>query len=477
MRAWARRTAQLHDELAGIAEDDPRWWLLASGAAAAEGWSRGREYIISDAEPASDTFIGYRAGMLIDPVGDAIARACAARTALRELDGQLPEQPVAVTVRRTDKGAAAAVTERSSLETAAFVVGDRCLVGALDDPSLSKQIAHLVAGGRPPGARGLGAGPAPFVCVSIGEDPIGVARHGHRRAWTAHGGPWLGLGRTGELATVSTTHMVVDGYGHARVAGRIAQLAGAGSGPPGAAGLPPVIGATALAIVPEAVLLPALAPVVDALPLGVAWRELRAPAPRVLPLAYALGRMLHRLAGVRDARFSPTFQIPVAPGRRDDPERRKRRIVPAAVSVRFADGKPEPYAVFEARTREALLREASGRGLIARLMAAASAAPAPLAWKRKGISPVRPRWLDKIAQVLGGRACLSRIGVDAPVPPSCAVSSPPLLATANDPFGSCVVTIIDDGERSAITACGSGLAGNDHAARAFLDELLQLTLS
>lgn len=471
MRAWAQRMAQLHDELAAIADDDPRWWLLAGGAAAAEGWRGGREYIISDAEPASDTFIGYRAGLPIDPVGDAIARARAARTALRELDGQLPDQPVAVTVRRTEMGAAAAVTERSSLETAAFVVGDRCLVGALDDPSLANQIAHLVAGGNPPGDW---RGASPFVCVSIGDDPIGVARHGHRRAWTAHGGPWLGLGRTGDLATVSTTHMVVDGYGHARVAGRIAQLAGSGSG--AAAGMPPVIGATALAIVPDTVMLPALAPVVGALPLGVAWRELRSPAPRVLPLAYALGRMLHRLAGKRDARFSPTFQIPVAPGRRDDPERRRRRIVPAAVSVRFADGQPEPYAAFAARTREALAREASGRGLIARLMAAASAAPAPLAWKRKGISPVRPRWLDKIAQVLGGRACLSRIGVDAPVPPACAVSSPPLLATANDPFGSCVVTIIDDGERSAITACGSGLGGNDHAARAFLDELLQLTI-
>jgi len=474
MRAWARRTAELHDELAAIADDDPRWWLLAGGAAVAEGRRGGREYIISDAEPASDTFIGYRAGAPIDPVGDAIARARAARTALRELDGQLPDQPVAVTVRRTDTGAAAAVTERNSLETAAFVVGDRCLVGALDDPSLGNQIAQLVGGFSPTGAR---RGAAPFVCVSVGEDPIGVARHGHRRAWTAHGGPWLGLGRTGELATVSTTHMVVDGYGHARVAGRIAQLAGATSGPTGAVGRPPVIGATALAIVPETVMLPALAPVVGALPLGVAWRELRSPAPRVLPLAYALGRILHRLAGKRDARFSPTFQVPVAPGRRDDPERRKRRIVPAAVSVRFADGKPEPYAVFEARTREALLREASGRGLIARLMAAASAAPAPLAWKRKSISPVRPRWLEKLALVLGGRACLSRIGVDAPVPAACAVSSPPLLATANDPFGSCVVTIIDDGERSAITACGSGLAGNDHAASAFLDELLQLTAS
>ena len=464
MRAWARRTAELHGELAAIADDDPRWWLLAGGAAAAEPMRARTGYMISDAEPASDTFIGYRAAPPGDAVADAIGRARAARTALRELDGALPEQPLAVTVRRASAHAAAA-TERSTLDAAAFAAGGRCLVAALDDATLPAQLAALLAG-HPP-RPWLGA--PPFVCVSLGDDPIGSVRHGHRRAWTADGGPWLGLGRTGELATVSTTHMVVDGYGHARITGRIAELA---ASRPAAL---PVFGATALAIAPQAVTLPALAPIAGAIPLGVAWRELAMPAPRALPLAYALGRILHRLAGVRDARFSPTFQIPIAPGHRDDPERRKRRVVWAAASVRFDGGEPEPFEVFADRARAALAREASGRGLLSRLAAAASAAPAPLAWKRKSISPVRPRWLDRIAKVIGGRACLSRIGVDAPVPPACAVSSPPCLATGTDPFGSAVITVIDDGERAAITACGSGLAGTDRAAAALLDELLHLT--
>jgi hypothetical protein len=79
-----------------------------------------------------------------------------------------------------------------------------------------------------------------------------------------------------------------------------------------------------------------------------------------------------------------------------------------------------------------------------------------------------------IAEVIGGRACLSRIHVDASVPPLCAVSSPARLATPADPFGGCVITVLDDGTQTSITACGSGLAGTTADANAFLDELLAI---
>jgi hypothetical protein len=52
------------------------------------------------------------------------------------------------------------------------------------------------------------------------------------------------------------------------------------------------------------------------------------------------------------------------------------------------------------------------------------------------------------------------------------VSSPARLAAAADPLGGCVITVIDDGDRAAITACGSGLAGTPAAAADLLDELL-----
>ena len=99
---------------------------------------------------------------------------------------------------------------------------------------------------------------------------------------------------------------------------------------------------------------------------------------------------------------------------------------------------------------------------------------APLAWKRKSIGATRARWLDRFAEVIGGRACLSKITVDAPLPPSCAVSSPARLATPDDPLGGCVLTILEDARHSAITACGSGLAGTPAAANELLDELLAL---
>jgi hypothetical protein len=492
MRAWARRTSELHDELAAIAEPDVRWWLVAGGAAATELRAPRAAYVISDAEPGADTFIGYRAPRPTDPFLDAIARAKAARQALRELDGSFPEQPLAVTVDRS----AAAVIAPSALDVAAFAIGDRVFAHRLDDPQLADKLRR-----GEPSPSGLSV---PFVCVSIGVDPIEVARHAHRRAWSDRGGPWLGLGRAArqpptvdidrqpadigrqldfadirasrpdnELATVSTCHFVVDGYGHARLAARIAELTREVPDAYGASQAHGSNGHASNQHGSNGQALPRLGPVAGAIPLGVAWRELPYPPPRAIPMAYALGRVLHHRSGMNgDARFSPTFQIPVAPGDRADTTRWRRRVVPALASVRFDEtGQPEPFDVFEARVRDAIAREAQGRGLCSRLLAAARAAPAPLAWKRKSASPSRPKWLDRFADVIGGRGCLSRIHVDAAMPAACAVSSPARLATDDDLLGGCVITVLDDGTRAALTVCGSGRLGE---AEAVLDELVAL---
>ena len=453
MRAWARRTAELQHELAAIAEIDPRWWLLAGGVAFAETRAPPEIYLACGAEPDADTFMGYRATRPRDPVVDAIHRAMAARTALRELDGSLPDQPLSVAIDH----ASDAETRPSKLDVAAFAVGDRCLTAPLDDPALASRLAAVLRGAQPPRWRGA----TPFVCVSIGDEPIETARHGHRRAWTESGGPWLGLGRAGDLAVVSTCHLIIDGYGHASIAARIAGLA-----QEAARSAAPANGHVAL---------PALGPVSGAVPLAVTWRELPQPTPRVIPLAYELGRILHRHAGRRDARFSPTIQIPVARGRPDDPQRLRRRIVSATTSVRFTDGVPEPFAAFEARVREVFAREAAATGLVSRLLAAARALPVPLSLKRRSISARRPHWLEGIAALIGGRALLSRIAMDTPVPALCAVSSPSRLATAADPIGGCVITIVDGGRHGAITVGGSGFAGTSAKASAFLDELLATT--
>jgi hypothetical protein len=396
--------------------------------------------------------MGYRATRPRDPAADAIRRAKAARTALRELDGTLPDQPLAVTIAH----ASGADPRPSMLDVAAFAVGDRCLAAPLDDPALATQLAAVLRGAAPPRWHGA----TPFVCVSLGDEPIETARHGHRRAWTERGGPWLGLGRAGDLAIVSTCHLIIDGYGHARIASRIAAL---------------VDGAARTRAANGHVALPRLGAVPGAVPLAVTWRELPRPTPRVIPLAYELGRILHRHAGRRDARFSPTIQIPVARGSLDDPMRLRRRIVSATTSVRFTDGVPEPFAAFDARVRDVFAREAAASGLVSRLLAAARALPAPVSWKRRSISAVRPHWFENVAAVIGGRALLSRIAMDAPVPAMCAVSSPSRLATEADPIGGCVITIVDDGSHGAITVGGSGFAGTSDRASAFLDELLATT--
>lgn len=441
MTRWARLTTELHNELRAIADlaaIDPRWWILAGGAALP--WSRVGAYVISDAEPASDTFIGRPMPAPANPIGDAIARAHAARAAIEALDGQLPDQPLAVTVRRCSFGA---FTEPSSLDHAAFAIGDRCYVAALlADPTAEHLLAQdLAAVTANPDAetkrlRPLGED-IPFVCITLGDEPLETARHGHRRAWqTANdiaSGPWLGLSRSNGMEVVSTSHMVVDGYGHGQIASRIrnrvsVSVSVSGSSPP-----------------------PAVVPP-EAIALRIAYRDL-STVPTALELAYKLGVALHRLAGKPEARFSPTFQIPIAPGARTDPDRFKRRVVPAIASVRFDHGTPEPFAQFAARTRELLSREASGTGVSAHLLAAARGVPASLAWKRRAVGPARPRWLESMANLIGGRGCVSKITGE----PAVAVSSPSRLATETDPLGSCVVTVVASDDRAVITVASSGI--------------------
>ncbi len=453
--------------------------------------SPGDHYLASDAEPGSDTFMGVTIGRAANSlIADAIAHAHAARAAIRDLDGDLPTQPLAVTLRR--RGDAGASVETSGLGAVAFAIGDHAwwceLRSAIDDERelATELVAALEALARhrsPPSGTGRlqprGRGATPFVTISIGDEPSALARHGHRRGWTTadtaggERGPWFGLSRIGELAIVSTCHLAIDGYGHAALTALIGQHARE-------------LAPRAAAIVPDHPAdAPPLALVDGGIALGIACRSIEIPSPRAIPLAYALGQLLHRVAGVPSARLSPAFQIPVArlpPAHRDaaigrDPiverARRRRRVVPAIASLRFAHGSPEPYDVFARRVRATLQREAEGRGMISRLLAAARVAPAPLAWKRLALSPVRPRWLDRFADKLGGRACLSRICIEMPAPIACAVSAPGRIATPDDRFGGCVITIVDDGQQASITACGSGLAGTHRDAEDVISELLE----
>ncbi len=471
MRAWLRRTVELHEELSAIAEVDPRWWLLAAGSALAEPYGTKTVYLACDAEPDADTMMLFRTPPAQPVVADAIARANAARIALRELDGTLPGQPLAVTLTRSRHGA----TVPNALEVAAFAVGSHCLIAQLSDPTLPQQLAAVLAGVAPAHSPATWMGAMPFVTISLGDEALPTARHGHRRAWIREGrpildrtskrlnaGPWLGLGRSGAWTVVSTCHLVVDGYGHARLTARIAELLAA------AAPAVPSPHGSSTSIVD----LPTLAAVDHAVPLVIVWREFASPTPRLVPLAYRLGILLHQRLGQPNARFSPTIQIPVARGHKHDPLRLRRRIVSATTSVRFDRGEPEPFAAFEARVRAVFEREAAGHGLVSRLLAAAAAVPVPVSWKRQSIGARRPAWLESFAEIIGGRALLSRLALDFPAPAMAAVSSASRLASDADPFGGCVITLLEDGTRGMITLAGTGFVGEPAHAMAMLDELL-----
>src|SRR5262249_57209971 len=86
--------------------------------------------------------------------------------------------------------------------------------------------------------------------------------------------------------------------------------------------------------------------------------------------------------------FSPTFQIPIAPGGWDDPERRRRRVLFALASLRLVDDeRPEPFDAFARRLEAIAAREAEGKGVLTRILRATTQAPLPARLRRRPLPP------------------------------------------------------------------------------------------
>jgi hypothetical protein len=466
----------LIDEVAPVAWSDPRWWVLVATAAAAETRRAPPAYLLSDAGADADTLMAWPAPAPRGPaaaIAEAIALARAASSAVGELDGTLEDQPLAGTIALAAGGARFAP---GAIDAVAFAVGARVAVAPLaaTDAALAGALAALARGELIAPLVPLAARAA-FACVAVGDDAWPTARHGHRRAWTAAGGPWLGLARTGDHLLASTSHYAIDGFGHgllaARVAGAIAR-------------------APAVAAAGHAPALPPLAAVAGVAPLAVASRAWPAPVsapataqpeppddgttrgtsvPRAVDLAYRFGVILGDELGVRGA-MTPTIQIPLAPGDRADPARVRRRVIPALVSVRWTSAGPEPATTFAERAGRAIAREAARAGLASRVYAAGRALPLPLHWKRRVAADGRPALFAPLHDVIAGRGCVSVIALppDANAPPLCAVSAP----ARRDPIGSTVITVVGDAAGAAtITVTGTGRWGTDAACAALLDRL------
>ncbi len=467
-----RELRALVDEVAVVDWRDPAWWAVIGGTALIEALTRRAAraaYLSSDGQPDFDTFMGWPAPSsrgLAGAIADAIADAAAASRAIAELDGSLPGQPLAVTVRAGDR---ASTVEPVDPGWVRFAIAGQVIAARVSDrPDALSELARTLAR-----TAGSGAGHAPDVrptaiAAVIGDHDAAVARHLHRRTWGAGGGPWLGLGRAGGLAVASTCHLVVDGFGHALIAGRIA----AARERDGA--LRAALRRAAAEIAGDAPV-PALPALAAAQPLGIAWRALPPPLPRFPALAHALGCELHDEAGDPSAPMSPVIQVPVAPGRRDDPDRWRRRVVHTLLSVRFDRGRAEPVDRFARRVSATIAREVDGRGLLSRLVAAAAAVPLPLAIKRRRLVGARGARLRGPVEVLAGRSSLSLLrGVPAGL---VAVSAPGRVLDPGDPRSTSVITIVEGDRGGAIvTVSGSGLAGTAAGAEALLDRWLARAL-
>jgi hypothetical protein len=465
IRRW-RELHALAEEVGVVDRRDPAWWFVLGGSALLEAIAQATDadapYVASDGEPHGDTFMGWPAAAprdLAGAIGAMVADAAAASRAIVELDGTLPEQPLAVAIR----AGGGARTEAVDPANARFAIGGKRFAarvsGGPDElAAVARAIARQVRDGG-------GGEPVPAAIGAVaGEHEVAIARHLHRRAWTDGSGPWLGLGWAPQLAVASTCHLVVDGYGHALLASRIAQ---ARHDMPLRAHL-----AAAAAEIIGTSPIPRPPPLAGTEPLGVAWARLPHPLPRFAEMVHALGRVLHDEAGARGP-FSPVIQVPVARGAKDDPLRWRRRVVYALLSVRFPDNIAEPVDAFAERARATIAREVDGGGLLTRLVGATAAIPIPMALKRRRVAGARdPRWNGPL-ELLAGRASFSLIrfqpGDAPPPPPLVAVSAPGLVLPSDENRSTSVLTLVADAHGTTATLCGTGLAGTHAGAQ----ELLQ----
>jgi hypothetical protein len=476
---WTRvaELRRLVEEVAVVDWNDRGWWALMAAAAAAETLAalRPREVdaaLIHDGTSLGDTMMAWAAlppRNLAEAIADAITDARAAVHAITELDGELIDQPLRMTVQLHRDSAELLAADPARVR---FAVAGRWLDARVADDrgsalALARDLARLAT--VPPRANGRHeqALPAAIAAV-IGNCDPSVARHLHRHTWNDQGGPWLGLGRSGVLAVASTCHRVVDGYGHALIATRVAAARAADPG------LHAELVRAAGELVGDAPV-PPLPSLADEVPLGLAWCRLGGPLPRFARLAHGLGHALWDEVGDRRAPISPVLQVPVVPGPADDPQRLRRRVMYTLLSVRFQGGHAEPVAAFAERAAAAIAREREGHGLLSRLLGATAAIPLPVMAKRRGIVGTRAEWLSGPIDVLAGWSSLSKLrlgpGVDQ-APSLVAVSSPARLLPAGDPRSTTSVTVVQDAAGATVTVAGTGRAGTAQGAREILDAFL-----
>jgi hypothetical protein len=489
---WRGLREQL-DELTDVDWRDPSWWGFAGGALALRiladrGAQRDRDrdrhlYLAANGGPRSDNYMGRDAKPPDDAahaIAQAVTRGTAALETLAALDGTLPDQPLRVAL--ADE---AGWLRRRAVDgidrRVAFVLPSGCYTGELTpdtEAAVATALGAILAGrdAAPVALRRIdpeSREPTPAaVAVAVGIHAVHLIQHAHRRAWTAGGGPWLGVGDAPPIEAVTTCHVVVDGYGHARVTSEIFDRV---RRDPGA-----LIAAARLGLGGVPAPVPRLPAPAGAAPLSFAGRALSADIGGFPEQSYAFGRALERTfrahlpdAARKQASHSPTFQVPVAPGDPGDAERRKRRVVHALVALQMSRGAFEPFADYRARLRPLLTRELAADGLLPQLSLGIARSPLPLR-VRRWLLQSRHRTHKRMPpyEVITGRGRFSSMRFprgERPAAPLYAVSSPTLLVTPDDPLGAVVLSLIHHNDGVTATAAGTGVVGTDDTAAAFLD--------
>jgi hypothetical protein len=490
---------RLGDQLTEIDVDwrHPSWWAAVGAYLALEyvpfadrsDHERVHEYLSANGTPRADNFMGTESDPptdLAEAIATAVIRARAAADMVAALDGTLPDQPLSRTLAWEDGWLMR--TSVDDIRRVAFVTARGAFSAHVDrdgasDGAIASALGSVIADGpgiRPPAVLTAidptAEAPTPAaIAVAIGTHPLPICSHIHRRAWTRGGGPWMGVGDAPPLEVVTTCHVVVDGYGHALLTdGVLTRCRARASDVRGLATAAQLgIGAAHRPITP-------VTSMVAAEPVGLARCFLGEGVGRFAEQAYAFGRAIERRHSdglpTHGRRATPTFQVPVAPGRADDPERRRNRVVHGLMSVRRRDGDFESLDEFAARIPAFLVREMSESGLVTTLQRNAASLPLPRSWRFRLLQSRHEssRYLKPYAAITGrGRMSSMRFPADErPSAPLYAVSSPTVIATPADPLGAVVLTMIHHDAGCTVTSSTTGQDG-DRGAQRFLDEWLE----
>jgi len=459
----------LFEEITEVDWQRPEWRLVVSYLAASEVLGR-RAFSPEAAVDAyvsalganstemADTFMAAAASpppsVLEARIARAVRRARAVVDTLDALGGVSDDQRLARILTRR-RGWLVPERLAAGEASVAFIVGRRALIAQLDSGRgtdwLERALLDEARGRRSELSVVDETSPlATRAAVAIAIDPVEpeAARSFHRRAWTRGGGPWMGVADCAPFAVVSTSHVAVDGYVHAKVVDRVLEQVDrvVAFGAPRTFALSSERAAS------------------------VGFAACRVPrVPRFAAALHAFAAVLDRHAGRRGSALSVPFHVPIAPGAASDDARWRRRPLYGILALAKGNGLLESRAELAARLPDWIAREAAGSGLLTRFLRATLELPAPRGLRRFLLA--ERGWTDRLApaRVLTGGGYLSWMRFEPGEAPARPIYPSAIPSFATDRGGAGLSVVVGASEL-AVGLTTSGSLGTSEAATRFLSE-------